>query len=272
MPADLHVLDDLPAYALGSLEEGEARQVAEHLAGCHTCRAELARYQEVADELVWAAPAASPPADLKPRLLERVRSLPVYRTQAVEARGGWPVTAPRDSLAGQGEVSERPAPGREYADRPERFSPGRLLRVGAIAGVALLFLALGSLLLRQITRNTAVLTGPLGMRAIALQNTGAAPGASGIVVVGPDGDNGVIVVDDLPPLDAAHEYQVWLTRDGETIPGPFFPVDESGYRGMRIEAPESLLTYAGVIVTVEPAGGSPEPTGEQVLTGSLFNP
>jgi anti-sigma-K factor RskA len=41
---------------------------------------------------------------------------------------------------------------------------------------------------------------------------------------------------------------------------------------MRIEAPESLLTYAGVIVTVEPAGGSPEPTGEQVLTGSLFNP
>jgi hypothetical protein len=51
-----------------------------------------------------------------------------------------------------------------------------------------------------------------------------------------------------------------------------FSVDESGYRGMRIEAPESLFTYLAVRVTIEPTGGSAQPAGEEVLRGSLFNP
>jgi anti-sigma factor RsiW len=40
-----HVLDLLPAYALGSLEEPEARRVVEHLAICAACRMELAEFE-----------------------------------------------------------------------------------------------------------------------------------------------------------------------------------------------------------------------------------
>jgi len=61
-------------------------------------------------------------------------------------------------------------------------------------------------------------------------------------------------------------------RAGQDTSAAVFAVDESGYRGMRIEASESLLTYSSVKVTIEPAGGSVQPTGEQVLGGSLFNP
>jgi anti-sigma-K factor RskA len=117
-----------------------------------------------------------------------------------------------------------------------------------------------------------VLTGPLGMRAIALQNTAAAPQASGIVIISSDGENGVLVVDELPQLDPGREYQLWLVRGKQDTSAAVFSVDESGYRGMRIEAPESLVAFSAVRVTIEPAGGSDQPAGEEVLRGSLFNP
>src|SRR5688500_20220506 len=100
------------------------------------------------------------------------------------------------------------------------------------------------------------------MRAIALQNPDAALAASGFVIVRADGEDGVLVVDELPKLDAQREYQLWLVRNGSTTSGAVFSVDESGYRGMRIEAPQSLLTYSSVLVTIEPVGGSVEPYGE----------
>jgi anti-sigma factor RsiW len=236
---DLHVLDSLPAYALGSLDEEEARSVAEHLAGCYLCRQELTVFQEIADQLPLALPDALPSEDLKPRLMERIQHLNV----------------------------------KQPVQSASRRLPPRLLPVGALAGLALiLILAFSNLLLWQRLNNLEVLTGPLGMRAIALENTVAAPTASGFVIMGADGLNGVLVVDKFPQLDATREYQVWLVRDATYTGGPVFSVDETGYRGLRLEAPESLLTYSSVFVTVEPAGGSPDPTGQPVLNGSLHNP
>ena len=109
------------------------------------------------------------------------------------------------------------------------------------------------------------------MRAVALQNTETAPAASGIVIISSDGKNGVLVVDKLQALTENQEYQVWLERDSKETSGGLFAVDEDGYRGLRIDAPESLLTYSSVRVTIEPKGGSRNPTGPEVLAGSLFN-
>lgn len=236
---DVHVLNSLPAYSLGILDEEEARSVAEHLAGCYLCRQELNAFQQVANELPLAVPDALPSEDLKPRLMERIQNL---NTKQPSQPMGWRV-------------------------------PKRRVPIGALAGLALiLLLAFSNLLLWQRLNDLEVLTGPLGMRAMTLQNTEAAPTASGFVVMGADGLNGVLVVDKLPQLDATREYQVWLIRDTTYTGGPTFAVDETGYRGLRLEAPESLLTYSSILVTVEPAGGSPDPTGEQVLNGSLHNP
>ena len=92
------------------------------------------------------------------------------------------------------------------------------------------------------------------------------------MVMGADGENGVLVVDHLMPLDEYHEYQIWLVKNGQSMSAGTFVVDEDGYRGMRITAPDSLLTYSDVYVTLEPLGGSVTPTGDWVLKGSLFNP
>src|SRR5512145_3004000 len=75
MSNDLHVLESLPAYALGSLNEEEAQTVWEHLADCYLCRQELGAFQHVADQLSLAVPEALPSRDLGPRLLDRIEEL-----------------------------------------------------------------------------------------------------------------------------------------------------------------------------------------------------
>ena len=238
MSEDIHVLESLPAYALGSLDEAEERLVAAHLIGCHMCRAELNAYQGVANQLAFAAPDTFPSQDLKRRFIARIQEI----------------------------KSTQPQPERVGSIR--RFVP-----VGGMIGVFLILaLVVSNLVLWQRLNHLEVLAGPLGMRAIALQNTDSAPDSSGFVIISADGQDGVLVVDELPPLDAQHEYQLWLVQNGNHTSGAVFPVDESGYRGMRIEAPQTLLNYSSVLVTIEPAGGSDNPTGHTVLDGSLFNP
>ena len=242
MPESFHVLESLPAYALGSLDEEDARLAAEHLAGCHLCRTELRAFQRVADQLWLAVPEALPSSGLKPRLMQQIEGVDMNRIPQSTSTGG-------------------------------RRISGRLLPVGAFAGLLLIAaLAISNILLWQKINHPEFIRGPLGMRAIPLQNSGAAPTASGFVVIGSDGMNGVLVVDELPPLDADHEYQAWLLRDGRSSSGAVFSVDENGYRGVRITALESLLVYSEIEITVEPIGGSEDPTGEPVLNGSLFNP
>ena len=241
MQDDAHVLDLLPAYALGSLDEVETSLVAAHLAGCELCTKELASFQQVVEQLSLSAPDTPPAPELKRRLMEQ--------------------------------ISRQSAPG-ALREKPVRQPfMQRLFPVFGILGIILLLaLSVTSLLLWQQLNRSEVLTGPRGMRAIALNNTDAAPQSSGIVIISADGQNGVLVVDEFQQLDPTLQYQAWLIKDGQTTRGPVFSVDESGYRGMRIEAPESLRSYSAILVTIEPAGGSASPTGQTVLSGSLHNP
>src|SRR5688572_7539923 len=78
---DKHVLESLPAYALGSLDESEAQVIAGHLAGCHICRSELHAFQDVAGQIALTAPQAGPSHELKTRLMERIQSLDLSRSK-----------------------------------------------------------------------------------------------------------------------------------------------------------------------------------------------
>lgn len=233
-----HVLESLSAYALGCLDEAEDRLVSEHLAGCHICRTELQSFQAVADQLALAVPDVAPPAQLKRRLLERVERL-------------------------------RPAVHPQPVQKPflQRLRPFKT----AFSLVAIVALIVTNLFLWQRVNQLAVLAGPQGMRAVALQSSDLTPQASGFVIISADGENGVLVVDQMPSLESERTYQLWLIHNDRSTSGAIFSVDEDGYRGVRITAPESLLVYSDIRITIEPAGGSAAPTGEQVLGGSLFN-
>jgi anti-sigma-K factor RskA len=241
MSDDAHVLDLLPAYAIGGLDADEARIVEEHLLSCWICRAESAVFQDVVGQLSLALPAAVPPPDLKDRLLQRVQT----------ARPQQPIPVARSA--------------RSWLER--------LLPVWGLASFALIILlAVFSLALWQRLNHLEFLTSPGGMRAVPLSSPDAASRATGFIVISADGDEGAIVVDGLPPLGESLQYQVWLIRDGQRTSGAVFSTDEKSYGGTRIKVSGSLLEYSAVGITIEPFGGSPQPTGEKVLGGALFNP
>ncbi len=235
-----HVLDQLADYVLGGLSPADQRAVELHLSGCAVCRAEWLALQEAAGELALAAPPVEPPARLKKAVLQQVAP-PAQRK--APARGAW-----FERLRGW----------------QRRASPAWLL---AAAGLILL-LAVSNLLLwgqvRQLSRQAQA---PL--RTVALAGGASLPEASGLLVLTGDGRSGTLVVDGLPELDAQRQYQLWLIQDGQRTSGGVFSVDSWGYGAVVVESERRLDSFQSFGVTIEPAGGSPGPTGERVLSGSL---
>lgn len=241
---DAHVLDVLPAYVASSLEAAELRFVEEHILSCWICRNELNAFQTISGELNFAAPVAAPSPDLKDRLMQRVQNAPTK---------------------GSGERVPPQVPARSFWER--------LLPVWGLASLFLILgLAASSFILWQRVNNLEFATAPGGMRAVPLSATDAAPRATGFVLISADGDDGALVVDGLPPLGENQEYQLWLILDGERTSGAVFSTDEKSYAGTRIRSSRSLLDYSAVGITIEPSGGSSQPTGVQVLRGTLRTP
>ena len=234
-----HVYDLLPGYALGCLDASEALQVTEHLESCEHCRVELERYAWVAAELPMALDMSNPPSDLKARILTRARQSSQPDLQHGSA---W----------------------RRLWDALRRSAPA-----WGLASLALvLILAVSNLLLWQrlgLVENA----GRESLRKVALAATDFTPGATGELVISRDGEYGVLVVDGLPGLDDSRQYQLWLIKDGARISGGVFSVNSEGYGVLYINSLSPLASYQAVGVTIEPAGGSPGPTGEKVLGGNL---
>lgn len=240
MAADNHFFEYLPTYALGSLDPAEQIEVSEHLRNCPACTAELAFYQAVTADLALAAPDALPSADLKRRLLARVQKQPSH-------------------IPSQAQVP--------WWQRWPNFSQRVVLAWGVASFLLILVLLASNFFLWQRLTRLETVAHSGGMRAIPL--IGLAPGAAGFVLIGADGQNGAFVVDALPTLEPDYQYQLWLLQNENRTSGAVFSVDEYGYGGGRIRAPKNLFEYSGCDVSVEPVGGSSEPTGEKVLAGTL---
>lgn len=241
MSIDRHRIEDLPAYALGILDDGDAAAVAQHLKRCASCREQLQSYQMVADHLVLAGPGHHPPARVKQRLMEWVQ--PAH-----------------------------PAPGPQPSESWMQQLASLFRRTAPAWGLAFVVLIVGlvasNVWLWQQVNQSKQASLPEGMRAVALTGTEVAPLATGALVVSDDGQYGTLVVDGLPPLDAEHEYQLWLIRDGVRTSGGVFAVNDEGYGALWVSAPQTLSSYPAFGITVEPAGGSPGPTGEKVMGSS----
>jgi anti-sigma-K factor RskA len=235
-----HIVEMLPEYVLGCLDDREARQVASHLAGCAMCRSELGRLEEVAADLALLVPAETPPAALKERLMERVG-----------ASGG--------RVMARRVVAERRPIG-------QRWLPAW----GVVSLLLIAILGAVSLTLWQRLERLERAAEAGDMEAIPLAGTEAAPAATGYIIISGDGLRGALVVDGLEPLAEEKEYQLWLIRNGERTSGAVFSVAEDGYGGTRIWVEESLFAFSAANITVEPAGGSSEPSGEAVLQGQLI--
>ncbi|MCB8960290.1 MAG: anti-sigma factor [Ardenticatenales bacterium] len=215
----------LPDYALSLLDQSERAQVVAHLAGCPSCRAELADYTTVVDKLPLAAPIVDPSPALKARLRQRIAPAP-----QPAAVSWW------ERLFGR--------------SAPARWQP--------VLALAALVLLLSVVVIWQLAGRDA-------NSQITLSPTDAAPAASGLINIAADGRTATLAVTGLPELPADQQYQLWLIVDGQRQSGAIFSVDEGGGATVPIDAARPLAEYGAFGITVEPAGGSPGPTGARVL-------
>jgi anti-sigma-K factor RskA len=238
MSDEQHVLDLIPAYALGCLDGGDLAAVKGHLASCESCRQELTTYQDLVDRLPLALSQTSPPPAVKQKLMQVVAK---GKTAIPE---GKPLTFWQRVTASL-----------------QRSSPTWALTSLVIV---VLLVASNLLLWRQVNQSKQV-----QMPLVGLHGTSFAPEASGTIVISRDGEHGALVVDRLKPLGDQQQYQLWLVKDGVHTSGGVFLVDESGYTTLYVESPQPLSSYNSFGVTIEPAGGSQSPTGAKVLVGKL---
>jgi anti-sigma-K factor RskA len=239
MILDGHVLDFIPAYALSCLDEDEAAQVSDHLKRCQDCQVELRAFQAVVDQLPLAIPQAEPSPKVKQMLLKRVEQ----------------------DLTPE----KQPSAWDRLRHVFKSVSPAWGLASLAIVAVLLISnLALWRQF-NQLRSNPAA----TALRVVNLEGTQFSPGASGMIVMSRNGEYGTLVVDHLPTLSAQQQYQLWLIQDGKRTSGGVFSVSPEGYASLVVTSPRPLDDYSAFGITIEPAGGSPGPTGEKVLGGNL---
>ncbi|MFP5335529.1 MAG: anti-sigma factor domain-containing protein [Actinomycetes bacterium] len=237
---DEHVGHLTGAYALDAVDDVERARVERHLGRCESCAAEVRSFTETAALLATGA-HASPPPGLRARVLDeasRTRQLP----PEVHA----------------------PAPG-------GRAAPANRWLAVAAASALVLAVALGGVAWQQ--RQSAQ---ELAAVAEAMSEVLTDPGrqvvdttfASGRGTVVVSGDRVVLVGTDVPAPPDGRAYQLWfIGADGPRPAGMLTRADGRFWADATgIEAGEA------VGVTVEPAGGSEQPTSDPVLvaeTGSL---
>ncbi len=110
-----------------------------------------------------------------------------------------------------------------------------------------------------------------GLRVASLAGTDALPDAWGRVLWDPQTRRGGLFAGNLTPLPPGREYQFWyVTESGQKVSGGTFTLGAGGEAFLPLTAPDALAQddpaklYA---ITREPAGGSPQPTGDILVAG-----
>ena len=207
------------------------------------CRAELRQFEEIAAQLAMAVPVVEPPPIVKSRLLAQVEAGNLSTTAGIspdkDQRGFW-----------KGLFHLTPA-------------------WTAASLVLILILAVSNILMWSQVSSLREEVQAVPFQVVALNGSLVAPDATGMIVISKDGRHGTLVVDRLPVLDQEQQYQLWLIKDGNRSSGGVFSVSKDGYGSVWVSSPQPLIDYAAFGVTIEPKGGSPGPTGDNVLAGNF---
>jgi anti-sigma-K factor RskA len=244
-------------YVLGALEPDDEHVFQRHLGGCAECEANVRDLEEVVGTLAYAAPPVDPPETLWASIQREVR-----REARPEARRAPPQPQPQPRVV-----------------RPRRWgSPwvGRLAAAAAIVAVAAL--SVWNLNLRDenagyrdrvtaLEQATRLLNEP-DTAKVTLE--GSAAGAQATVLAAPAQDRGVLIVDNLPPLQRDKVYELWGIPEGGTgTPRKaviVVPLQE-GPQTLEFEMPIERDTVFAI--TEEPApDGSEQPTTRPILSGA----
>ncbi len=289
-----------PFYVLDALTAEERREVDDYVAGNREARARLAQLSPaVADLSAAATTPITPSPAVKAGLLARIEAEgQVVAPQAVAPRPAAPAPRPAPRRA-------QPAPVAPRRSWWQVFGPA----LAGLAALVLIFSAVvvgrysrrvdelqGQLatleessqtleaqldalegenqtLRRELSSREDQLAGLLtpGAITVALGDlTGEHPESHGALTIDPASGEGVLSVANLPPLTADQTYQAWLIVDGAPVSAGTFAVDDAGAAHHRVSG-ALPGAFEAVGVSLEPAGGSDQPTPDQIILLAGFS-
>ena len=107
------------------------------------------------------------------------------------------------------------------------------------------------------------------LRLVALGGTDESPQSSGRVLWSPETRKAVLYATGLPRPPAGKDYQLWVIEGQTPRSEGVFPVDEQGRATHVLPEVPAAAGIGAFAVTIEPAGGVPQPTGAMVLLGTV---
>ncbi|MFJ9407929.1 anti-sigma factor domain-containing protein [Streptomyces sp. NPDC101393] len=237
--AELHTLTG--AYAVNALHGEEAREFERHLLACTACTQEVRELAATAERLGLAT-ALVPPPEMRQQVLRRiatVRQEPPKVTRG-DRRGGGSVGRARRL--------------------PRMVLAACLAAAAAFGGIALWqhdqaedARAQAQQAARQADAVTRVLAAP-----DARATTGkVGSGATGTVVVSRSQGRAAFLASGLPRPADGKVYQLWFSDNGRMRPAGLLDQNRSD-AAVLMDGPVGKASGMGV--TVEPAGGSKQPT------------
>ena len=249
MSIDHEALRDLVAvYALDALEDNEASTVEDHVRDCPRCTEDLKAHRETAALLAYEG--ADAPEGLWDRIAAGITPEPEDARPALEL------------IVGERRGAERPG-ARTWA---WRAAAAAAVVVVAGTGVEIAHQdhrinQLSSALADQSLLQQATAAGlDPSARRLALTSSDGSVQATAAVL--PDGV-GYLVDSAMPGLPATETYQLWSLTSGKPV--------SAGLMGSHPSVTRFHLApgASGMAVTVEPAGGSAQPTTQPVAAGEV---
>ena len=229
------------AFVLGALPEEERMEFEEYLASHPERQAEIGELGTVASLLALSPQEQEPPPELRRRIMDAVEAEAVH---SAESRRSW------RALIGE-------------------FLGPRNLALGAAALLVIGLFSWNMVLQGEMQdlqgRVQSLQDQPQEPQLVELEGTGAEQQAQAELVT-LEGDRVVLVAEDMPPVPENKTYQIWVIEDDVPKPSGLFESSEGSVAAV-VEHP---IDEADVIaVTVEPEGGSPQPTSDPMLAAKL---
>jgi len=223
-------------YALGSLDPEERAEFERHLETCASCRAEVQPFREVSGLLARGVAHATPPAELRARVLRHARRPRVFTP--------W-LAAAAVVLAMLGGFGYWRA-----------ANEARVLRTRLDVAQSQL-------------DSTKYVVAALLDSSVAITDLAATGKAPSMRLYWNRARNIVVVAAfDLPPAPAGRTYQLWAIEKGRApVSVGTFNSPPSGRTVITLQMPAGVQPEVSA-VTEEPAGGSPQPTQQPFLVGS----
>jgi anti-sigma-K factor RskA len=251
----------IPLHALGALDAATANAVEDYLrqAPLEEQR-EAAEFREVAACLPFALLSPAVPTTLKGRLLKRISE-----------------DLSEGEIAGQ--VLEFKPRLRVEERRSPRFTQWLAVAASLVLAAVSAFLFWQN---RQLRNERATVTQQLqatqreldrmlapSTRIITLAGK-EAPQASAKLIWDTARDEWVLQIFNLPVPPAEMDYQLWYVTKDTKLSAAVFRPDAQGRHELRLSLPAEIASnLAATAVTLEPKGGSPQPTGKFYLLAEI---